>query len=226
MPLIEPTHIDPATEHNIDLWITGETCRFYVDQRRRFCNFIELLDIYFTAPICMDCATSEICPPDGPPDISYNTWEEDIIWHLGEDHLSTIKSELKDGSDCGFLCKRCDKYLEPWAGDDIYIVTYHLEDHYHFPLIRPGQIQPSHARQKQIKDLYDNRCFGCNKKAKLHIDHINPRSNGGDAEFRNLQPLCEKCGQLKGDKIPDEVGVHNAMYFGPYPSDGYEGLFW
>jgi 5-methylcytosine-specific restriction endonuclease McrA len=106
------------------------------------------------------------------------------------------------------------------------MVSYHLEDHYRFPLIKPGQIEPSRAVQKKIKNLYGNRCFGCNKKGKLHIDHINPRSNGGKAEFRNLQPLCEYCGQLKGAKIPDEIDVHDTMYFGPYPSDGYEGLFW
>ena len=226
MPIIEPPHVDPATDHNINLWITGETCRFYVEQRRRFCTFLELLDLHFSAPICEDCALSDMFPPYGPPDISNRSWREDVAWCLGEDVLSTIRKERKEDPDFGFRCKRCYKNLQPWISDDVYVVTYHLEDHYRFPLIKPGQIEPSRTVQRQIKNLYDNRCFGCNKKGQLHLDHINPRSNGGDAAFRNLQPLCESCGQLKGDKIPDEIGVHDTMYFGPSPSDGYEGLFW
>ncbi len=226
MSLIETPHIDFKTENNIDLWITGETCKFYVEQRRRFCNFLELLDITLSAPMCLDCANSDIFPPDGPPDISCSTWKKDVSSCLGEEFLFTIKKELKDNPGFGFQCKHCYKKLQPWARDEIYVVTYHLEEHYRFPLIASGQIQPSRKIQKQIKNLYDNRCFRCNKKVELHIDHINPRSNGGDAAFRNLQPLCHECGQLKGNKIPDEVGVHDTMYWGPYPSDGYEGLFW
>jgi hypothetical protein len=226
MSLIEPTHVDPATEYNINLWITGETCRFYVEQRRQFCSFLEQLDLYFSAPICTECASSDMFPPGGFPDISYRSWKEDVAWCLGEDFLSTIKKELNEDPDFGFRCKHCYKNLQPWARDDVYIVRYHLEDHYRFPLIKQGQIEPSRVVQKQIKSLYDNRCFGCNKKRRLNIDHINPRSNGGNAEFRNLQPLCEDCGQLKGDRIPNEIIVHDIMYFGLYPSDGYEGLFW
>ncbi|MDI6755771.1 MAG: HNH endonuclease [Thermodesulfobacteriota bacterium] len=78
-----------------------------------------------------------------------------------------------------------------------------------------------------IIDLYDKTCFGCGAADReLHIDHVLPQSKGGDAAFRNLQPLCEGCGNEKGDSIPDEVKVFSDIYFCPYPSDGYEGLFW
>jgi hypothetical protein len=53
-----------------------------------------------------------------------------------------------------------------------------------------------------------------------------PRFHGGDAAFRNLQPLCTRCGQKKGNTLPTEVSVYSDLYFGPYPSDAYEGLFW
>lgn len=226
MSRIQPTRPDPATDHMIARWMTGEVCRFYVEQRRRFCTHLELLDLYFSAPLCKSCACSDPFPPSGPPDISPPSWKDDIAWVVGVDVLATVRKERRKDPDFGFRCKRCSTTLQPWAGDDVYVVSYHVEDHYRFPLIRPGQIRPSRAIEQQIKDLYVNRCFSCKRKRALHIDHINPRSNDGDGAFRNLQPLCEPCGQAKGNRIPEEVGVHDTMYFGPYPSDGYEGLFW
>ena len=81
--------------------------------------------------------------------------------------------------------------------------------------------------QKQILKLYENICFGCNAGNRtLHIDHIVPQSKGGDAAFRNLQPLCEHCGNLKGNNSPEVVEIWNTSYFGPYPSDSYEHMFW
>lgn len=81
--------------------------------------------------------------------------------------------------------------------------------------------------KEQIKRLYGYRCFGCRRKRRpLHIDHILPRSKGGDAAFRNLQPLCEECGNRKGDYKSEEVTVHSDMYFRPYPPHHDERLFW
>lgn len=37
----------------------------------------------------------------------------------------------------------------------------------------------------------------------LTVDHIIPRSKGGENNQKNLQPMCEKCNGTKGDKIPD-----------------------
>jgi 5-methylcytosine-specific restriction endonuclease McrA len=78
-----------------------------------------------------------------------------------------------------------------------------------------------------IKKFYQGKCFRCERSdVKLHIDHIVPQSKGGDAAFRNLQPLCEKCGNEKGDDMPSDLEFYSDLYFGPYPSDSYEGLFW
>ncbi len=210
----------------ISQWMSGEVCRFYVGQRRRFCTHLQLLDLWFLAPLCESCAASELFLSHRPPDISSRNWRDDISWVVDDDVLKTIRRERRRDPDFGFHCKRCGTVLRSWDGDDLYVTSYHVEDHYQFPLIRPGQIRPSPKTQELIKDLYGSRCFSCKKKRSLHIDHINPRSNGGDGIFRNLQPLCEPCGQVKANKIPEEVTVHNSMYFGPYPSDAYEGLFW
>jgi hypothetical protein len=41
-----------------------------------------------------------------------------------------------------------------------------------------------------------------------------------------LQPLCEDCGQLKGDLMPEEIDIYSDIYFGEEPPDNFEGLFW
>ncbi len=226
MPLVEVPKIVSAGEYQIDRWMTSEVCYFYVAQRKVHCSFVEILDLWLQAPLCSDCAFSEPFPPQGLPDILPTNWKRDIAWVLGEDALSITVRERRKDSAFGFQCKRCATSLRPWEGDEVYVVSYHLEDHYRFPLIQHGQIEPSKRTQAQIKALYDHRCFCCRCTEPLHIDHILPRSKGGNAAFRNLQPLCEDCGNKKSDQLPEEVTVYSTMYFGPHPSDTYEGLFW
>ena len=46
-------------------------------------------------------------------------------------------------------------------------------------------------------------CVGCGAKsseARLHVDHIVPRSHGGKTEPGNLQALCEQCNTRKRDR--------------------------
>ena len=43
-------------------------------------------------------------------------------------------------------------------------------------------------------------CGATNKERSLHVDHILPKSQGGKNEYDNLQVLCDKCNQAKGNK--------------------------
>jgi hypothetical protein len=36
----------------------------------------------------------------------------------------------------------------------------------------------------------------------MTIDHILPRSLGGDDSIENLQPMCNSCNSKKGNKVP------------------------
>lgn len=224
--LVEPSRIDAATEHMIDQWMTSEACAFYVKERRAYCTFLQLLDYWMHAPLCLDCALSQPLPHSRLPDVSPPRWQNDLSWAVGATTLRRTRRALREDPEFAYRCKRCRKLLRPWAGDELYVVSYHLEDHYRFPLVRTAQVEPSNQVKEHIKHLYRYRCFGCRRKRPLHIDHVLPRSKGGDAAFRNLQPLCEHCGDEKGDREPEEVTIYSDMYFGPYPSDGYEGLFW
>lgn len=224
---ILPLKYVPKDEHNESLWIEEECYKYYTKNRKDNCNYLELMDLWLRAPYCEDCAQSDPFERNNNPDIMSENWEEDIIWSLGEDTFKTIKSELNENSDFNILCKRCSCELRPWDNDNIHIVSYHLEEHYGIPLETGNKKKPPKKLTNQVIKLYGGKCFCCKKSnKKLHIDHIFPRSKSGDAAFRNLQPLCEDCGNKKADQLPAEVTVFSDIYFESYPSDAYEGLFW
>jgi 5-methylcytosine-specific restriction endonuclease McrA len=57
----------------------------------------------------------------------------------------------------------------------------------------------------------DYRCQYCSntfKIEKLTLDHVVPKSRGGDNSWKNLVTACKKCNQRKGNKTPSEAGMH------------------
>lgn len=228
MPIITPYIPTDQEDHEHAKWVKSECYHFYIRERRRNCTFRELMDLWLRAPCCDQCIQSEVLFTGGAPDIKRDAWwEVDVLLNLGPDTLETIKSALAEDPDFELVCKRCHGALRPWDGDDMYVLSYHLEEHYGIPMETPGRRQPSGRLRRLIINLYDSACFGCGgSDCELHIDHVVPQSGGGDAAFRNLQPLCEVCGNAKGDAMPDQVTVFSDIYFGPQSSDGFEGLFW
>ena len=218
-----PNHV----AHELCLWENKECYEFYVQERIATCNFMQRLDLVLLAPYCDRCIQIYTCGPPGIPDISPDTWEEDLEWKVGRDRLLMVRRELRRNADPAFQCKRCATELRPWEGDEVHVVTGGLEDLYSIPICPSGRVNASKKLKAQIVKLYGGECFNCGHRGhKLYIDHILPRRTGGNATFGNLQPLCEVCGQLKGNSIPEDVCLICDMHFGPYPSDGYEGLFW
>lgn len=53
------------------------------------------------------------------------------------------------------------------------------------------------------RDLH--RCAYCGKAAST-IDHVLPRSRGGQDSWANLVACCVRCNGVKGDRTPDEMG--------------------
>ncbi len=144
---------------------------------------------------------------------------------MGEQALEETERQLEVDSAYALTCKDCSKRLRPWQSDDVWIVRYHVEDHYNIPLETSGK-KASKELRKTIFRLYGDQCFGCGCSENLKIDHVYPQSRGGTAAFRNLQALCEDCNQRKGDLEPEEIEVVDDMHFFAPPSDAYEGLFW
>jgi 5-methylcytosine-specific restriction endonuclease McrA len=223
--LIEPHIWTPQEEHEFGSWTQSECYRFYVQIRRKACTFREVLDLWLRVPYCESCALSDAEYRLRIPEISSSSWEGDVAWSLGTDRLRAIRKARRADPDYALSCKRCARSLRPWSRDDVWVVSHHLEERYGIPIEAEGRTASEKLR-RTILALYGRRCFGCGARGGLHLDHILPRSKGGTAAFRNLQPLCEACGQAKGDDLPEEIQVFSDLYFDSPPSDAYEGLFW
>ena len=72
-------------------------------------------------------------------------------------------------------------------------------------------VQPE---RKEIKEkMYDNqekKCKGCRVEFELRnltIDHVLPRSKGGQDNIENLQLLCGSCNSIKGDRSMDYLNA-------------------
>jgi hypothetical protein len=69
-----------------------------------------------------------------------------------------------------------------------------------------------HHRSKSVKvsrtRLYrrDNyECAYCGQKKNLTIDHIIPKSRGGQNTWENLVTCCSTCNRLKSNRTPEEA---------------------
>jgi 5-methylcytosine-specific restriction endonuclease McrA len=54
----------------------------------------------------------------------------------------------------------------------------------------------------------NNQCQYCgSKKNPLTIDHVVPKSRGGEDSWENLVAACVKCNNKKGNQTPEEAGI-------------------
>lgn len=166
-PIIET----PQDRHALDLSTKAECYRFYVQERRAWCTSRERMNLWLRAPYCHECILSDPLRRSRLPDITPGNWLNDIQWTLGEETPAWVFAALEEDERFAFRCKHCHKDLRPWVDDPIYVVHYHLEEHYGIPLYTPGQQNPPERLRKQILELYGNVCFECgNPGPGLHID--------------------------------------------------------
>ena len=59
--------------------------------------------------------------------------------------------------------------------------------------------------RKNIIRRDNHRCQFCGASSNLTIDHIIPKSRGGEDTWENLTTACIKCNNKKGDRIPEEA---------------------
>ena len=67
-----------------------------------------------------------------------------------------------------------------------------------------------HCNRKSVFKRDGHICQYCYKsfgEKELTLDHVLPKSRGGDKSWTNLVASCKKCNQKKGDKTPDEAGM-------------------
>ncbi len=73
----------------------------------------------------------------------------------------------------------------------------------------PAQ-EPALTRQNIfIRDLYTCQYCGEEHAGRyLTLDHVIPRSRGGDSSWTNLVAACKSCNSRKSDKIPGKEFAH------------------
>jgi len=52
------------------------------------------------------------------------------------------------------------------------------------------------------------RCQYCGSTGRLTLDHVVPRSRGGDSVWENVVASCAPCNLRKGDRLPEEAKMH------------------
>ncbi len=58
------------------------------------------------------------------------------------------------------------------------------------------------------------RCAYCGRDGASTMDHVMPRSRGGETGWRNAVAACAACNHRKGNRTPDEAGM--PLRWAPY----------
>ncbi len=70
--------------------------------------------------------------------------------------------------------------------------------------------QPLRFNRRNIFARDGNRCQYCGKRfptSELSLDHVVPRSRGGDTSWENIVCSCVRCNVRKGGRTPQEAGM-------------------
>ncbi len=80
-----------------------------------------------------------------------------------------------------------------------------LTDYKHIPFERRS------LSRKNILLRDHSTCQYCGRQyapAELTLDHVMPRSRGGESAWDNLVACCKRCNHRKGSRTPEESGMH------------------
>ena len=86
-------------------------------------------------------------------------------------------------------------------GEFLRPIIIRLLDYIHY---RPKKISVSKNRIMK-RDKF--RCVYCGSQRQLTIDHVIPKSKGGQNTWSNMVTCCSKCNCKKGNRTPEEAGL-------------------
>lgn len=78
-----------------------------------------------------------------------------------------------------------------------------LMNYIKIPIYKLLSLKPT---KNLVKKFGNYICAYCGSTRDLTIDHMIPRSRGGEHTFKNLCCCCRKCNEEKGDRTPEEWG--------------------
>jgi 5-methylcytosine-specific restriction endonuclease McrA len=73
----------------------------------------------------------------------------------------------------------------------------------------PRDIHRRRITRKAVLARDDWRCQYCGtEKPGLTVDHVIPRSRGGESVWENIVAACASCNRRKGNRMPHEIRMH------------------
>jgi 5-methylcytosine-specific restriction endonuclease McrA len=73
-------------------------------------------------------------------------------------------------------------------------------------MVKVPYIRRASLSRRAIFARDDHRCQYCGERADS-IDHVLPRSRGGQHTWENVAAACRPCNLVKRDRTPDEAGM-------------------
>ncbi len=73
----------------------------------------------------------------------------------------------------------------------------------HGQVERLWKVPPVNRREVLRRD--NHSCQYCGTSRHLTLDHVMPRSRGGQHTWDNVVTACERCNQFKGNRTPEEA---------------------
>lgn len=71
--------------------------------------------------------------------------------------------------------------------------------------VQPPRVRTTALSRRGVLRRDGNRCAYCSAHAGT-VDHVVPRSRGGENSWQNLVASCRTCNNRKGDRTLDEIG--------------------
>ena len=114
-----------------------------------------------------------------------------------------------------------------YSGRAQVVREYEDEDKYPFPAVIVLKKYIStrrinlHCNRKNVAWRDNNTCQYCGKKFKfkeITMDHVIPKSRGGEKVWMNIVAACKKCNNLKNDRTPEEAKM--PLIKEPYVPEG------
>lgn len=89
-------------------------------------------------------------------------------------------------------------------------------DHYIYNLIAMTSSEAKRLWRRSIKEHFDCQCVYCGEHFEtneLTLDHVHPKTFGGEDITSNIVPACRRCNQDKGSNnwltwMRNTYGVH------------------
>jgi 5-methylcytosine-specific restriction endonuclease McrA len=81
----------------------------------------------------------------------------------------------------------------------------------------PHQTRALSRKNIMMRDRYSCQyCHRAGGASDLTLDHVIPRSRGGESSWENLVASCHQCNNRKGNRTPEEAGMKLARMPRPF----------